>query len=199
MSTILAHVNGALNDFLLLFCNALVLMFVWLGKYWRQQIGVKVANERARGILQRAESLAVAVVKRTFIEYVKPAKEAGKWTEAAQQEAITAAKAELRSHLGSKGMGELAWVMFGDSAPPRDVDPEDLLYTLLEAAIHDVKERGRALKPDTVVHAPLFPASSVPRGVPAGPLDLGASLGSPQVPTVQASTSTPTGNSPSAA
>lgn len=204
MSVILAHINGALNDFLLLFCDALVLMLVWLGKYWTQQIGTRVHNERARGILQRAESLAIAVVKRTYLQYVKPAKDRGGWDAAAQEQAITLAKAELKSHLGSKGMQELAWVLFGDTTPPADIDPDGLLETLLEAAVHDNKQLGRSLKP--AAPAPLFPAFSVPRTPSAlmgessaSPLDSAALLASQPAPTAQANTSMATPSSPSPA
>lgn len=173
------HMHAALNDFTLLFADALVLMLVWLGKRWQAQIGVRINNERIRNIMVRAETLAVAIVKRTFQEYVKPAKEAGQWTPAAEQAAYAAAVAELRSHLGFHGIQELAWVCFGEGAPPEDVTDGGILKTLIEAAVHDTKQLGHAMSPEPKP-APLFPALSVPRAGAAqllgvtGPLASGA-------------------------
>lgn len=157
-----AQLHGALNDFLLLFADALVLMLVWLGKRWSAQIGVRVHNERTRGILQRAESLAVAIVKRTFQEYVRPARATGTWTPDAEAEALRLATAELRSHLGFQGIQELAWVVFGEGAPPEDITDNGILRTLIEAAVHDTKQQGRALAPPPAA-VPLFAPLAVER------------------------------------
>lgn len=182
------QVHAVLNDFTLLFADALVLMLVWLGKRWQCQISARIQNERVRNIMVRAETLAVAIVKRTFQEYVKPAKDAGQWTPAAEQQAYAAAVAELRSHLGFHGIQELAWVCFGEGAPPEDVTDTGILKTLIESAVHDAKQLGHAMSQWPKPTPPLFPALSVVRSTnppssimgATGPLASGAPSQTPQ-------------------
>lgn len=170
------QVHAALNDFTLIFADALILMLVWLGKRWQCQIASRVQNERVRNIMIRAETLAVAIVKRTFQEYVKPAKDAGRWTPEAEKQAYAAAVAELRSHLGYHGIQELAWVVFGEGAPPEDVTDDGILKTLIEAAVHDTKQLGHAMSQGPKPTPPLFPALAVARSSnpPSSDLLMGA-------------------------
>lgn len=140
----LMFVHDALNNFLLLFAGSLLLMLSWLAKHWAEQIGVNVKNERAKGILQRAELLAMAVVKRVFQAYVRPAQASGRWDDAAQAEAKRQAVAELRSALGRQGILDLAWVLYGEGNAPPGVEV-GVIGTLIEAAVHDAKHQGRVI------------------------------------------------------
>lgn len=167
MDSVLTSVHGALNDFLLVFADALVLMLIWLGKHWAEQIGFKVQNDRSRAILQRAETLAVAVVKRVFQAYVKPAKDSGRWGPEQQRQAHDMAVTELKDHLGFRGMQELGWVMFGQGTPPEDVRDTGIISTLIEAAIHDNKQLGRAVQ----ASAPPPPARGPALAFPPRPAD----------------------------
>lgn len=115
--------------------SLLTLLVTWLGLQLRSWLAAKIKNEKARGILERLDDFIEASVKEveqatlSSLTDVKPGD-----LVAAKNAAIAAVK----SHLGSKGIGELMAVL----GLKEDGAAEKFIATQLEAKVFDLKSMG---------------------------------------------------------
>jgi hypothetical protein len=119
----------------------LLAALTWLAAKAAQLINAKVKNEYLRGVLVRLDDAvlgAVREVHQVTVEELKAASADGKLTPDERARVKQVAIDAVKSHLGTKGLGELAKILgLGDGAVDK------LLATRVEAAVHDLK-RARA-------------------------------------------------------
>jgi hypothetical protein len=102
-------------------------------------IRAKVKNEYLKGVLVRLDDAVVAAVKeaqQVTVEAIKAASADGEITEAEQVEIKAKVCAVVKSHLGTKGLGELAKVLGLD-----DGSLSSLIGSKIEAAVYDLRSR----------------------------------------------------------
>ena len=108
----------------------------WLAKLGAQLIAKKIKNEKIASILTRFDYLALSVVKKvmqTYVEDIRAASADGKLTDEEKKAAKDKAMLEVKSHLGLKGLEELAGVFgAGDLL-------NSIIDTKIEATVHDLK------------------------------------------------------------
>jgi hypothetical protein len=123
---------------LLLLGNAAIgLLAVGLA-YLTKWLATKVKNDRAKGIIMRADDLAIRVVRDVYQGFVSAKKGTAAWTSAEKKAAKDRALAKLRSYLGTKGAGEIGWLLGGQGKPL-----EDFLSSAVENAVVHSKNVGR--------------------------------------------------------
>jgi hypothetical protein len=119
----------------------LLAALTWLAAKVAQLVHAKVKNECLRGVLVRLDDAVLAAVREVHqvtVEELKAASADGKLTPEERARVKQVAIDAVKSHLGKRGIGELAKVLgLGDGAVDR------LLATRVEAAVHDLK-RARA-------------------------------------------------------
>lgn len=115
----------------------LLAALTWLAAKVAQLISAKVKNEYLRGVLVRLDDAVLAAVREVHqvtVEALKAANADGKLTPEEKAQVKAKAIEAVKSHLGMKGLGELAKVLGlgGDAV-------EKMLSTRVEAAVHDLK------------------------------------------------------------
>lgn len=115
----------------------LLAALTWLAAKVAQFINAKVKNEYLRGALVRLDDAVLAAVRevqQVTVEAIKAASADGRLTAEERAQVKTKAIEAVKSHLGMKGLAELAKVLGlgGDAV-------EKMLSTRIEAAVHDLK------------------------------------------------------------
>lgn len=120
----------------------LLLGLTWLSARAAQLIAAKVKNEYLKGVLVRLDDAVVSAVRETqqvTVEALKAANADGRLTPEERAQAKQAALDSLKSHLGIKGLGELAKVLGLEGGAI-----EKVLSSRVEAAVHGLKEARAA-------------------------------------------------------
>lgn len=115
----------------------LLAALTWLAAKVAQLINAKVKNEYLRGTLVRLDDAVLAAVRevqQVTVEALKIASADGKLTPEERAQVKAKAMEAVKSHLGMKGLAELAKVLglSGDAI-------ERMLSTRVEAAVHDLR------------------------------------------------------------
>ena len=139
----------------------LLAALTWVAAKLAQLIRAKVDNEYLKGVLVRlddAEFTAVKDVQQTVVKAAKAASSDGKLTPDEKKQIKENAIASLKSHLGMKGLSELAVVLGLESAAV-----ESLLSSKVEAAVHDLRSSTPVAAPAERggKSSPLVPAPAV--------------------------------------
>lgn len=132
--------------------------FTWVAAKLGQWISARVRNEYLRGVLTRLDDTVVSVVReihQVTVDALKAATVDGRLPPSARETVKQSALAAIKSHLGVRGVGELAKVL-GLDGPGID----RLIGTKIEAAVHDIKTQQRLM--NGVSHAAVGPADAVP-------------------------------------
>lgn len=130
----------------------------WVAAKLGQWINARVRNEYLRGVLVRLDDAVVSVVREVHqvtVDALKAATVDGRLPPAARETVKQAAVSAIKSHLGARGLSEVARVL-GLDAP----GVERLIGTKIEAAVHDIKTQQRML--NGVNHPPSVPGDAVP-------------------------------------
>jgi len=120
----------------------LLAALTWAAAKLALYIHAKVKSEYLRGVLVRLDDAvlgAVREVQQVTVDTIKAASTDGKLTPDERAKAKQAAIDTVKSHLGMKGIGELAKVLGLE-----DGAIEKLLSTRVEAAVHDLKQARAA-------------------------------------------------------
>lgn len=125
-------------------CMSPVLMAVltWASVKLAQFIKAKVDNERLEGILLRLDDAIMTVVRdveMTVVKEIKAANADGVITAEEKASIKRVAIATLKEYLGLQGLTLLAKVLGFSGLEDERVD--NFLYSKIEAAVHDMKER----------------------------------------------------------
>jgi hypothetical protein len=119
----------------------LLAALTWLAAKVAQLIHAKVKNEYLRGVLVRLDDAVLAAVREVHqvtVEELKARSADGKLTPEERARVKQVAIDAVKSHLGKRGIGELAKVLGLEGGAI-----DKLLATRVEAAVHDLK-RTRA-------------------------------------------------------
>jgi hypothetical protein len=119
----------------------LLAALTWLAAKVAQLIHAKVRNEYLRGVLVRLDDAVLAAVREVHqvtVEELKARSADGKLTPEERARVKQVAIDAVKSHLGKRGIGELARVLGLEGGAI-----DKLLATRVEAAVHDLK-RARA-------------------------------------------------------
>lgn len=133
----------------------LIAALTWAAAKLAQLVRAKVKNEYLRGVLVRLDDVVFTAVKdlqQTVVNEIKLASADGKITDVEKRRIKDQAIANVKSHLGTKGIGELAKVLGLDSGAI-----DGLLSSKVEAAVHDLR-RASAATPVAEVGRPLAPS-----------------------------------------
>jgi hypothetical protein len=128
----------------------------WLSVKAAQLISAKVRNEYLRGVLVRLDDAVLAAVRevqQVTVDSLKAASADGQLTADERAKVKQAAIDSIKSHLGTKGIGEVAKVLGLE-----DGAVDKLLSTRVEAAVHDLKTTRAASGPGTAGDAVPFAA-----------------------------------------
>jgi len=115
----------------------LLAALTWVAAKVAQYIQAKVKNEYLRGVLVRLDDAVLAAVRevqQVTVEAIKAGSADGKLTPDERTRVKQAAIDSVKSHLGTKGLSELAKILGLDGGAV-----EKLLSTRVEAAVHDLK------------------------------------------------------------
>ncbi len=128
----------------------------WLSVKAAQLISAKVKTEYLKGVLVRLDDAvfaAVREVQQVTVDDLKAASANGQLTPDERAKVKQAAIDTIKSHLGAKGIAEVANVLgLEDGAVDR------LLTTRVEAAVHDIKAARSSPAPGTAGDAVPFAA-----------------------------------------
>ncbi len=109
----------------------------WLAARVAALIRVRIANEHLRGLLLRFQDAVLVATKdlqQTMVDEIKADSADGKISAAERQRIKAAAVANVKSHLGPKGVAELARILgLADGAL------DSLIGAKVEAAVHDLR------------------------------------------------------------
>lgn len=115
----------------------LLAALAWAAAKLAQLIRVKIKHEYLRGVLIRLEDAVVVSVKdlqQTVVEEIKAASADGKISDDEKKRIKEKALASVKSHLGTKGLSELATVLGLDGGAI-----DGFLSSRVEAAVHDLR------------------------------------------------------------
>ena len=115
----------------------LLAALTWVAAKAAQYIQAKVKNEYLRGVLVRLDDAVLTVVRevqQVTVEAIKSGSADGKLTPDERARVKQAAIESVKSHLGMKGISELAKILGLESGAI-----DKLLSTRVEAAVHDLK------------------------------------------------------------
>lgn len=118
----------------------LLAALTWAAAKAAQLINAKVRGEYLRGVLLRLDDAVLAAVREVHqvtVEELKAASADGRLTPEERAKVKAKAIETVRTHLGTKGIAELAKVLGLD-----DGGLEKVLSTRIEAAVHDLKRAG---------------------------------------------------------
>ncbi len=116
----------------------LLAALTWAAAKLAQYIQAKVKSEYLRGVLVRLDDAVLAAVRevqQVTVEAIKAASADGKLTPEERAKVKQAAIDSVKSHLGTKGLAELAKILGLEGGAI-----EKLLSTRVEAAVHDLKQ-----------------------------------------------------------
>ena len=136
----------------------LVAAFTWVAARLAQLINARVRNEYLRGVLARLDDAVVAVVREVHqvtVDALKASSVDGRLPPAARDTVKQAALNAIKSHLGVRGISELARVL-GLDGPAVD----RFIGTKIEAAVYDNKTQRKLM--NGVNHPPAAPVDAVP-------------------------------------
>ena len=122
---------------LAVFSPVLLAGLSWLSVKAAQLITAKVKNEYLRGVLVRLDDAVlngVREVQQVTVDAMKSANPDGTLTADQGAKVKQAAIDSIKSHLGTKGLGELAQVLGLEGGAI-----EKVLATRVEAAVHDLR------------------------------------------------------------
>lgn len=128
----------------------------WLSVKAAQLISANVKNEYLRGVLVRLDDAVVAAVRevqQVTVDALKAASADGQLTPDERAKVKQAAIDSVKSHLGTKGIGEIASILGLE-----DGAIDKLLSTRVEAAVHDLKSARSSSGPGTAGDAVPFAA-----------------------------------------
>lgn len=120
----------------------LLAALTWAAAKLAQLIRAKVKSEYLRGALVRLDDAVFTAVKdlqQSVVEEIKAASADGKITEDEKKRIKEKALASVKSHLGTKGLSELATVLGLDGGAI-----EGFLSSKVEAAVHDLRRATTA-------------------------------------------------------
>ena len=120
----------------------LLAALTWAAAKLAQLIRAKVKSEYLRGALVRLDDAvftAVKDLKQSVVEEIKAASADGKITDDEKKRIKEKALASVKSHLGTKGLSELATVLGLDGGAI-----EGFLSSKVEAAVHDLRRATTA-------------------------------------------------------
>ena len=115
----------------------LLAALTWVAAKAAQYIQAKVKNEYLRGVLVRLDDAVLTVVRevqQVTVEAIKSGSADGKLTPDERARVKQAAIDSVKSHLGMKGIAELAKILGLEGGAV-----EKLLSTRVEAAVHDLR------------------------------------------------------------
>jgi len=115
----------------------LLAALTWVAAKVAQYIQAKVKNEYLRGVLVRLDDAVLAAVRevqQVTVEAIKSGSADGKLTPDERARVKQAAIDSVKSHLGMKGISELAKILGLETGAV-----DKLLSTRVEAAVHDLK------------------------------------------------------------
>src|SRR5438477_9409697 len=130
----------------------------WVATRLAQLINARVRNEYLRGVLVRLDDAVLGVVREVHqvtVDALKAATVDGKLPPGARESVKQAALSAIKSHLGARGVGEMARVLGLNS---EGVDR--LIGTKIEAAVHELKIKQRQM--NGVHHGPPEPGDAYP-------------------------------------
>jgi hypothetical protein len=137
----------------------LLAALTWAAAKLAQLIRAKVQNEYLKGVLVRLDDAVFTAVKdieQSVVEQIKEASADGKITDDEKKRIKEKALASVRSHLGTKGLAEVARILGLDGGAL-----DGLLSSKVEAAVHDLR-RALPASANGVAHggtsSPLAPA-----------------------------------------
>jgi hypothetical protein len=120
----------------------LVAALTWAAAKLAQLIRAKVKSEYLRGALVRLDDAVFTAVKdlqQSVVEEIKAASADGRITDEEKKRIKEKALASVKSHLGTKGLSELATVLGLDGGAI-----EGFLSSKVEAAVHDLRRATTA-------------------------------------------------------
>jgi len=133
----------------------------WAAAKLAQLIRAKAQNEYLKGVLVRLDDAVFTAVKdlqQTVVGAIKDASADGRITDDEKRQIKEKALASVKSHLGTKGIGELAKILGLEGSAL-----DGLLSSKIEAAVHDLR-RAEAAAPSVAATGgslPLAPAPAV--------------------------------------
>ena len=133
----------------------LVAVLTWVAAKAAQLISAKVKHEWLRGVLIRLDDAvlnAVREVQQAVVNEIKAGRADGKLTDEERARVKARAIDSIRSHLGVKGLEELARVLGIE-----DRSLQKLLSTRVEAAVHDLRRSYMNGVPPGVQGGPAIP------------------------------------------
>jgi uncharacterized protein YidB (DUF937 family) len=113
----------------------------WVAAKLAQFINARVQNEYLRGVLVRLDDAVLSVVRevnQVTVDAIKSASIDGRLPAGTRESIKAAAINAVKSHLGAKGLSELARVLGLDNGAV-----DRLLSTRIEAAVHDIKAQQK--------------------------------------------------------
>jgi hypothetical protein len=137
----------------------LLAALTWAAAKLAQLIRAKVKSEYLRGALVRLDDAVFTAVKdlqQSVVEEIKAASADGKITEDEKKRIKEKALASVKSHLGTKGLSELATVLGLDGGAI-----EGFLSSKVEAAVHDLR-RASAVNGAPAMGGPNLPLAPSP-------------------------------------
>ena len=120
----------------------LLAALTWAAAKLAQLIRAKVKSEYLRGALVRLDDAVFTAVKdlqQSVVEEIKAASADGKITDEEKKRIKEKALASVKSHLGTKGLSELATVLGLEGGAI-----EGFLSSKVEAAVHDLRRATTA-------------------------------------------------------
>jgi uncharacterized protein YidB (DUF937 family) len=114
---------------------ALLMLLGWVAFKVKTFIDQKIGNEALKGILDRLTDATETAVKGVFQAFVEPLKNGGNFSDSDKAIAKQMAIAEIKSHLGEKGVKELMTILGWNQ---ETVDSN--LATKVEAKVADLKK-----------------------------------------------------------
>jgi len=133
----------------------LLAALTWVAAKVAQLVRAKIKNEYLKGVLVRLDDVVFTAVKdlqQRVVDEIKAASSDGKITDAEKKGIKDKAIVSVKSHLGTKGIGELAKVLGLDSGAL-----DGLLSSKVEAAVHDLR-RASPSNAVSEVARPLAPS-----------------------------------------
>lgn len=135
----------------------LLAALTWAAAKLAQFIRAKVQNEYLKGVLVRLDDAVFTAVKdlqQSVVEQIKAASADGKITDEEKKQIKDRALASVKSHLGTKGLAEVAKVLGLEGGAL-----EGLLSSKVEAAVHDLRRTASA--PTSSTHGGTVPPLAV--------------------------------------
>jgi hypothetical protein len=137
----------------------LLAALTWAAAKLAQLIRAKVQNEYLKGVLVRLDDAVFTSVKdiqQSVVEQIKDASADGKITDDEKKRIKEKALANVKSHLGTKGLAEVAGILGLEGGAL-----DGLLSSRVEAAVHDLR-RAAASVPSASSNGAPVPLAPAP-------------------------------------